>query len=110
MQHPERYKECLGFCSYLFYAFMPVLLEIQLYIRTYLHTLLVIHTFLYTAITIFYRQWVSQGIETKEVLDLGSYSFQVTCESSHLTAFAVIVDTSQVKKYKNVLELLQTFS
>ena len=52
---------------------------------------------------VFYRQWVTQGIQTKEILDLGSYSFQVTCESSHLTAFAAIVDIAQVRSTRMVL-------
>jgi len=49
----------------------------------------------------FFREWLSEGIESEEIERTGFryYSYQVTCKSSHLTAFAVLVDIVEVSIY-----------
>ena len=49
----------------------------------------------------FFREWLSEGIESEEIERTGFryYSYQVTCKSSHLTAFAVLVDIVEVSTH-----------
>ena len=42
------------------------------------------------------RKWLVDGIKVLSVKDLGSYSYKVRCESTHLTSFSVIVDIVEV--------------
>ena len=42
------------------------------------------------------RRWLQVGVETLTIEDLGSFSYRVRCESSHLTSFSVLVDIDEV--------------
>ena len=43
------------------------------------------------------RGWLRDGIKELDITDLGSYSYRVRCESSHLTSFSVLVDIVEVR-------------